>query len=96
MKNRRFVLAALGLLNAVLLLLLLAQAAPLPTAMAQPGRGAGGYVCVTAKITKQTFEALHMIDLGTRQLHTFVPDMQAQGKLHESVAPRDLEKDFGK
>ncbi len=94
MRTKRFVVAALAALNAVLLLLLMAQAAPMPTAMAQAGRaGGGGYVCATARAAGRSYEVLHMIDLATRRLHTFFPD---QGKLMFTAVPRDLDKDFGK
>jgi hypothetical protein len=94
MKAKRTVLAALAVLNAVLFLMLVARAAPLPTAVAQPARGGGGgYICATARAAGRTYEVLHMIDLATKQLHTFYPD---RGKLLFTGTPRDLEKDFGK
>jgi hypothetical protein len=94
MRKKRFVIAALAALNAVLLLLLIAQAAPMPTALAQAGRsGGGGYVCATARAGSRSYEVLHMIDLSTRRLHTFFPD---GGKMIFTAVPRDLDKDFGK
>lgn len=94
MRGKRCLIAALGALNAVLFILLVGQAAPMPTALAQAGRaGAGGYVCATSRAAGRTYEVLHMIDLTTRQLHTFYPD---RGKLLFTAAPRDLDKDFGK
>ena len=95
MKTKRFVIAALAALNAVLLLLLIAQAAPMPTAMAQAGRpGGGGYVCATSRAAARTYEVLHMIDLATRRMLTFYPD--SNGKIISTAEPRDLDKDFGK
>lgn len=94
MKTKRFVIAALAAFNGVLLLLLIAQAAPMPTALAQGARtGGGGYVCATARAAGRSYEVLHMIDLATRQLHSFFPD---KGKLIFTAVPRDLDKDFGK
>lgn len=94
MKTKRLIIAALGALNGVLLLLLVAQAAPLPAAMAQaPRPGGGGYVCATARAAGRTYEVLHMIDLATRKLHSFYPD---RNKLIFTAVPRDLDKDFGK
>jgi hypothetical protein len=94
MKTKRFVVAALAALNAVLLLLLIGQAAPMPAAMAQAARAGGaGYVCATARAAGRSYEVLHMIDLATRKLHSFYPD---KGKLIFTAAPRDLDKDFGK
>lgn len=94
MKAKRNILAALAVLNVVLFLMLMARAAPLPTALAQPPRpGGGGYVTATCRASGRTYEVLHMIDLATKQLHTFYPD---RGKLLFTAAPRDLEKDFGK
>jgi len=91
---KRLVIAALAAINAVLLLLLIAQAAPMPTALAQAGRaGGGGYVCATARAAGRSYEVLHMIDLATRRLHSFYPD---KGKMMFTAAPRDLDKDFGK
>ena len=94
MRKKRFVIAVLAAFNAVLLLLLIAQAAPMPTALAQAARaGGGGYVCATARVSGRSFEVLHMIDLATRRLHTFFPD---KGKMLFTAEPRDLDKDFGK
>ncbi len=94
MKTKRWVIAALAAVNGVLFMLLVAQASPLPTAMAQAARaGGGGYVCATARASGRTYEVLHMIDLATRRLHTFYPD---RGKLLFTAVPRDLDKDFGK
>ena len=93
MKTKRLFLTFLVAMNALLLVLLLGQAAPLPAAMAQAGRGGGGYVCATSRIGGRTYEVLHMIDLSTRQLHTFFPD---KNKIISSPAPRELDKDFGK
>lgn len=93
MDKKKLLIGVLGTLNAVLLVMLLAQAALLPAAMAQPARAGGtGYVCATGRISARTFEALHVIDLGARKLHTFVPD---RGQVVATNAPRDLEKDFG-
>ena len=95
MKTKQVVVAALAALNAVLLLLLIAQAAPMPAAMAQAGRtGGGSYVCATARAVGRTYEVLHMIDLATRRMHTFFQDNN--GKLIATAEPRDLDKDFGK
>ena len=95
MKTKQVVIAALAALNAVLLLLLISQAAPLPAAMAQAGRpGGGGYVCATARAAGRTYEVLHMIDLSTRRMLTFFPD--SNGKIIGTAEPRDLDKDFGK
>ena len=94
MKKKHSVIAALAALNVALVWLLIAQAAPMPTAMAQAARaGGGGYVCATARAAGRTYEVLYMIDLATRRLHTFYPD---RGKLIFTAVPRDLEKDFGK
>jgi hypothetical protein len=93
LNGKRFAVAALTAVNAILVLLLVAQAAPMPTAVAQPGRAGGGYVCATARVAGRTYEVLHMIDLTTRRLHTFYPD---GGKMVFTAAPRDLDKDFGK
>lgn len=93
MNAKRAVITALGAVNVILLLLLVGQAAPLPAALAQARPGGGGYVCATARAAGRTYEVLHMIDLGTRKLHTFYPD---RGKLLFTAVPRDLDKDFGK
>ena len=94
MRTKRFVIAALSAVNAVLLLLLIGQAAPMPTALAQAGRaGGGGYVCATSRAAGRSYEVLHMIDLSTRRMHTCYPD---KGKVVFTAEPRDLDKDFGK
>jgi len=95
MKTKQFVLVSLVAVNAVLVFLLVGQAAPMPTALAQAARpGGGGYVCATAKAAGRTYEVLFMIDLATRRMHVFFPDNS--GKLITTDEPRDLDKDFGK
>lgn len=93
MRTKRAVLAALAAVNVLLFVLLVAQAAPLPRALAQTRPGAGGYVCATARAAGRSYEVLHMIDLSTRKMQSFYPD---RGKLLFSATPRDLDKDFGK
>jgi len=96
MFGRRSLIALLAGLNLFLLALLLSQAAPMPSAFAQVGRGgSGGYICATAKPSSRTFEVLYMIDLATKKLHAFYP-ASSQSKQFAHAEPRDLDKDFGK
>ena len=97
MFTKRSLLVLLVGVNVLLLALLFGTVTTLPTASAQPpGRGGGGgYVCVTAKPSGQSYDVLYMVDLPTRKLHAFYPS-SAQNRQMSRAEPRDLDRDFGK
>jgi len=92
--RKRLVLVLLGGLNVVLILAMLSFQNALPTARAQAGGRAGGYVCVTAKPSGQAYDVLFVLDTASDKLHAFYPSQPPSKQMLRSE-PRDLHKDFG-
>lgn len=93
--SKRLLIVLLGALNAVLLgALLLAGDSPRP-AYGQVGGRSGEFVCVTAKVSGQTYDVLYMLDVSSRKLHAFFPAGARSPRL-TAAPPRDLAKDFGR
>lgn len=95
MKPKRGMIALLLVLNVILGLGLVSQAASPPAAFAQ-GRSAGragDFVAVTAKAAGQGFDVLFVLDLPARKLHAWFPPA-AKPRTLVAVPPRDLTADF--
>lgn len=84
------VIVLLGV-NLVLLWALVGMAFPPPAAMAQAVGGAGNYLLVCGNI-QSDYDAVHMIDLRNRLLHSFTV-RKGQVQL-EYRGTRDLQTDF--
>lgn len=91
MFSKRSWIGILVSVNVVLLAALLMQIVSLPSALAQARGRRGGFVCVTAKGSGQTYDVLYMLDTSRGELHALYPDLSGQ-LVH--AAKRDLRKDF--
>ena len=95
MHTKRSVVTALVGLNVLLLGLLLAGSLSLPTAYAQSKGGSGEFLCVTAKVAGQGYDALYLLDRSRRRLHAFYPK-SVQSRKYSYGSSRDLAADFGR
>ncbi len=93
--TKRAAITALIVANLCLAAALLSARFSLPLANAQPGRGGGEYVCVTAKPAGQSYDVLYVLDPAAHKLHAFYPGLP-QSKQLSRAEPRDLKKDFDK
>jgi hypothetical protein len=89
--NKSFGVILLVGVNLALLAILVGTAYPPPAAMAQPVGGAGNYLLVCGN-TEQDSDAIYLLDLANRNLHTFTV-RKGQVRL-EYRGFRDLEQDF--
>ncbi len=90
---KRVLLAALIVLNMVLLVCVLHVNSP--AARAQAPRGANAYLAVAARISN-TRDGLYLLNLGQRKMVCFVPNV-ANGTLGIiGKSPSDLRHDFGR
>ena len=92
---KRALLAALIVVNLVLLACVLHVNSP--AAHAQAARGATDYLAVTARNSDHGSDALYLLNLGQRKLMVWVPD-DVTGKLFIQNQGRtaDLKRDFGR
>jgi hypothetical protein len=95
MSTKKLILATLVLANGLLALALLAAAQPLPTALGQPGGGAGSFLAVTAKPEARSYHVVWLLDLPGDKLYAFYPPSAARRDL-VATEPRDLVVDFQK
>ena len=92
MNRKRFLVALLAIVNAVLGFALLAEADPLPPAMAQ-APGGGSFLVVTAKPEGFSYNIVWMLDPASDKLFAFYPQAPARRDL-VPAEPRTLSKDF--
>ena len=78
--------------NLLLAAALIVASQPPNQAFAQPGGRGAGYVCVTATVSGQSYDALFLLDQGRRKLHAFYPSV-GTGELRYAGF-RDLQDDF--
>ncbi len=93
---KRGLIVLLAMVNAVLVMALLAACGLLPAAIAQPPArvGGGNYLCVTAKAPGQSYDVVYLLDQASRQLHALYPP-QGSGRQLTRAPSRDLQADFG-
>ena len=92
--TKRSIIALLAGANVVLFVLLIATTYHQPAAYGQLGGRAGGFVCVAAKSTGQSYDVLYALDTSTRRLHAFHPTARGDKIMHADF--RDLTVDFGR
>jgi hypothetical protein len=81
--------------NLLLLALLILGGHSPPMAYAQTSARAGDFLCVTANVAGQSYDALYVLDLPSRKLYAFYPTDARSNQL-VATQPRDLLKDFGR
>lgn len=93
MLTKRTPIVLLVGINLLLLAAILFQSYSLPRAFAQARGRAGDFVCVTAKIVGQDYDALYVLDVPEQKLYAFYPTSGRGNKL-AATPGRDLAKDF--
>lgn len=58
-----------------------------------PAPGGGNYLAVTAAVSGMEWDALYVLDLGSRKLHAFIPN-NVQTRQLQYLGSRELEKDL--
>ena len=89
--RRSLILAALVVVNAILLVGLIARSTSPAQALAQPAGLSQNYLIVTAEVRDQ-YDAVYLLDARSRYLHAFWFDLAR--KQYQYAGFRDLERDF--
>ncbi len=93
MFTKRSIIVLLAGLNVLLAAGLLAGVVALPTAHAQAGGRAGGFISVSAKARGQAYDVVYILDKTQEKLHAFYP-ANVQTKKFSYGQNRDLKQDF--
>jgi len=94
MPSKRVLIAFLVAVNVVIATALLLAVVTPPAAFAQASGRGGNFVCVTAKVRGQAYDAVYLLDRDTDRLHAFYPQ-NVQTRKHGYAQFRDLNADFG-